>query len=234
MRNLVGDPDAIAVTLSSRGGGIPGYRSAFLTGTQTLLQAFPGTRILFTSSTSVYGQTDGSDVDESSPTEPERETGRILLEAERIVLSHGGIVARLAGMYGPGRSVLLRKFLAREATIEGDGARWINQVHVSDAASALLHLLQRSDITGEVFNVCDNGPISQTELYQRLAEKTGLPLPPPTAISPNRKRAWTNKRVSNLKLLRTGWTPEYPDIFAAINNQGLNVLAGTAEDFMST
>src|SRR5690606_26219603 len=97
VRNLVGDPDAIAVTLSSRGGGIPGYRSAFLTGTQTLLQAFPGTRILFTSSTSVYGQTDGSDVDESSPTEPERETGRILLEAERIVLSHGGIVARLAG-----------------------------------------------------------------------------------------------------------------------------------------
>jgi hypothetical protein len=88
--------------------------------------------------------------------------------------------------------------------------------------------------SGEVFNVCDNGPISQTELYQRLAEKTGLPLPPPTAISPNRKRAWTNKRVSNLKLLRTGWTPEYPDIFAAINNQGLNVLAGTAEDFMST
>ncbi len=74
--------------------------------------------MLFTSSTSVYAQRDGSWVTEESETKPARETGRILLETEEFVLGHGGIVARLAGIYGPGRSALLSKFLAGEAIID--------------------------------------------------------------------------------------------------------------------
>ena len=63
-------------------------------------------RLLFTSSTSVYSQRDGSWVTEESETKPARETGRILLETEKLVLERGGMVARLAGIYGPGRSAV--------------------------------------------------------------------------------------------------------------------------------
>ena len=67
----------------------------------------PG-RFVFCSSTSVYGQTDGACVTEESPATPGRETGCILRETEDLVLQRTGTVARLAGIYGPGRSVLLR------------------------------------------------------------------------------------------------------------------------------
>ena len=68
--------------------------------------SFPAAKILFTSSTSVYAQCDGSRVTEESETKPLRETSRILLETENFVLDKGGIVARLAGIHGPGRSAL--------------------------------------------------------------------------------------------------------------------------------
>ena len=69
-------------------------------------------QVLITGSTSVYAQIDGLWVDETSETKPDRETGRILLEAEGIALDAGGLVARLSGLYGPGRSVIMRKFLS--------------------------------------------------------------------------------------------------------------------------
>ena len=83
----------------------------YLDGARNLLETFPGSKLLFTSSTSVYAQRDGSWVTEESDAKPMRETSRVLLETERLVLADAGIVARLAGIYGPGRSALLNKFL---------------------------------------------------------------------------------------------------------------------------
>src|SRR6266487_3835487 len=65
--------------------------------------------IIHCASSSVYAQCDGSWVTEESETNPAREEGRILLETEDLVLGDGGIVARLGGIYGPGRSALLTK-----------------------------------------------------------------------------------------------------------------------------
>jgi nucleoside-diphosphate-sugar epimerase len=62
------------------------------------------------------------------------------MEAERVTLAAAGIVARLSGIYGPGRSVILKKFLSGEARIEEDGRRLLNQIHRDDAARAILHL----------------------------------------------------------------------------------------------
>src|SRR4026208_894532 len=95
--------DAVIHCASSRGGGFESYRQIYLNGARNLLDRFAGTRMLFTSSTSVYAQRDGSWVTEESETKPARETGRILLETEKIVLGRGGTVARLSGIYGPGR-----------------------------------------------------------------------------------------------------------------------------------
>src|SRR6266487_6843332 len=116
--------DAVVHCASTRGGDVDLYRRVYLDGARHLLDRFVGSTILFTSSTSVYVQNDGRWVTEESATEPTRETGRVLLEVEKLVLSRGGTVARLAGIYGPGRSALLAKFLAGKAILEPENERF--------------------------------------------------------------------------------------------------------------
>lgn len=210
-------PDAIVHCASSGRGGADAYRSVYLSGIRNLVEAAPRARIVFTGSTSVYAQTDGSVVTEECPAEPTAETGRILLEAETVALAAGGIVARLAGIYGPGRFVYLRKLLAGEAVIEGDGSRWINQIHRDDAASALLRLCDPRVPAG-IYNVCDDARLTQGEVYRFLAARHGMPPPPASSALPNpeRKRGWSHKRVSNARLRSVGWVPRYPSCREAV------------------
>ena len=208
-------PDFIIHCASSGRGGAEAYRTVYLDGCRHLLQRFPGIPLLFTSSTSVYAQTDGSDVTEESPARPDRETGRILRETEDVVLSQDGIVTRLAGIYGPGRSVILRKFLRGESVIEEDGRRYLNQIHRDDAAAALFHLAKTSGGKPGVYNVADSSPLSQLECFTALSELFQRPLPPSGPRDPDRKRGWTHKRVSNAKLRATGWEPRYPSFLDA-------------------
>lgn len=206
-------PDLIIHCAASGRGGAEAYRHVYVAGCRNLSNVFPGVPLIFTSSTSVYPQTDGSVVTEDSPTEPDRETGLLLLEAERLVLEAGGTVARLSGIYGPGRSVILSKFLNGTAVIEEDGRRFLNQIHRDDAARALLHLASGGH--RGLFNVCDTHPLSQLECHRALAGLFSLPLPPSGPRDLNRKRGWTHKRVSNAKLRSTGWVPEFPSFLDA-------------------
>lgn len=206
--------EAIIHCASSGRGGADAYRAVYLGGARNLLTVLAPQRLLFTSSTSVYAQNDGAWVTEESPAEPDRETGRILRETEDLVLGTGGCVARLAGIYGPGRSVLLKKFLTGEAMLEGGGTRWINQIHRDDIASALARLLERR-ATG-LFNASDDTPMTQREIYTWLATHFARPLPPTGPIDANRKRGVTSKRVSNAKLRGLGWWPRYPSFRDAV------------------
>ena len=210
----LGPFDALVHCASSGRGGAEQYRRVYLEGAQNLAAAFAPASLLFTSSTSVYAQTDGAWVTEESPAQPDRETGRLLRETEDFVVSQNGIIARLAGIYGPGRSVLLRKFFDNTALIEGDGTRWINQAHRDDIASALVHLVHHR-VHG-VHNVSDDHPLTQCELYTWLARRFQQALPPSGPIDPHRKRGWTSKRVSNAKLRALGWAPRFPSFYAAI------------------
>jgi nucleoside-diphosphate-sugar epimerase len=218
----VGDPaavkslpaaDFIVHCAASGRGGAEAYQQVYVNGCRNLTARFPGVPLLFTSSTSVFAQTDGSVVTEDSPAIPDRETGRLLLEAERITLSAGGTVARLSGIYGPGRSVILKKFLSGEAVIEEDGRRFLNQIHRDDAARAILHLATIG--ARGVFNVSDSTPLAQLACYQALSAMFSRPLPPTGPRDLNRKRGWTHKQVSNAKLRATGWNPEFPSFPAA-------------------
>lgn len=222
---------------SGRGGGPEQYRAVYVEGARHLREAFPAARFFFTSSTSVYPQTDGREITEDSPAEPDRETGRLLRLAEEGTLAAGGLVGRLAGIYGPGRSVLLRQFLEGRSVIDirteppatPDG-RWINQIHVVDAARAILHLLDGEgdgDTEGagiphpsrreRVFNISDSTPLLQRALYSELSSRFQLPPPPEAPPDVSRKRGWTHKRVSNARLRAAGWEPLYPDWFAALD-----------------
>src|SRR4029077_9380984 len=146
--------DAVIHCASSRGGDAEAYRRGSPDCAHHLLETFPQAKMLFTSSTSVYAQRDSSWVTEESETKPLRETSRILLEVEKLILEKGGIVARLAGIYGPGRSALLTKFVNGTATIAPSNDRFVNQVHRDDIASALFLLLNREAVTsGQIYNV---------------------------------------------------------------------------------
>lgn len=207
------DADFIVHCAASGRGGAEAYQRVYVDGCRNLTIKFPGVPVLFTSSTSVYPQTDGSVVTEECPAIPGRETGRLLLDAESIVLDAGGIVARLSGIYGPERSVILKKFLSGEALIEEDGRRFLNQIHRDDAARAILHLATIR--AAGVFNVCDSSPISQIDCYRALSEMFDLPRPPSGPRDLNRKRGWTHKQVSNAKLRATGWRPEFSSFLDA-------------------
>jgi nucleoside-diphosphate-sugar epimerase len=225
----VSQPDALIAAFpggviffcaSSGQGGPREYRAVFLEGTRNLLRQFPESRLVFCSSTSVYGQTDGSRVDEGSATEPERETGRVLLAAEQAVLEGGGTVARLAGLYGPGRCVALRKLLDGKAVLEGEGERWLNNLHQEDAAAALLHLAGEPE--PGIFNVVDDEPVRQRDWFAWVCEELARPLPQFGPRDADRKRAWTHKAVSNGRLRATGWKPVYPTF-----REGLRALLGS-------
>jgi nucleoside-diphosphate-sugar epimerase len=218
--------DAVIHCASSRGGDVETYRQIYLNAARHLCDSFPKARILFTSSTSVYAQRDGSWVNEKSVTEPVRETSRILLEVEKLVLENGGVIARLAGIYGPQRSALLSKFLNGTATINPDNDHFVNQVHRDDIASALFLLLNReAPASAQIYNVVDDQPVLQSECYRWFAQRLNRPIPPMRKSEQPRKRGDTNKRVSNAKLHRSGWTPAYPTFADAMEESVLPSFA---------
>lgn len=211
------DFDVVIHCVSSRGGDEEQYGRLYLGGVRHLRAVFPEAIILFTSSTSVYAQIDGSVVDETSAAEPGHANGKILRETEEVVLTAGGIVMRLGGIHGPGRSALVTKFLRGERTAR-DPERFINHIHRDDIVSALLLLAERRhEYPGEIFNVVGDEPIKALEAYEWLAPRLRKPVPPATAnVVPNR-RGESNKRVSNMKLRALGWTPRYPTFEAAMS-----------------
>lgn len=211
-----GDFDVVVQCVSTRGGDVEDYRRLYLGGARTLSHRFPGARLLLTSSTSVYAQTDGAIVDETSPAEPVHEKGKILRETEDLILAGGGIVARLGGIHGPGRSHFLSRFLEGKAVIDPTEQRFINQVHRDDISSALLLLTDQPSDKGDVFNVVGDRAITTKEAYEWLAVQLGKPLPPPAPASVERKRGRSNKQVSNAKLKALGWQPRYPTFVAAM------------------
>ncbi|MDB6040424.1 MAG: NAD-dependent epimerase/dehydratase [Verrucomicrobiales bacterium] len=213
--------DWVINTISSTKGGAEEYRSVYLKGTANLLECFrsqPPRKYIYTSSTSVYGQIDGSPVKETSPTLPPSETSRILVETEELLLkahrtsNFPAIILRVAGIYGPDRGHLLQQYLKNEARIAGKGDRIINMIHRDDLVSVILSAL-RSGRPGEIYNVVDDEPVAQIHFFRWLSETLGKWMPPFATEAENaqRKRGLTNKRVHNRRLkMELGCTLKYP------------------------
>ena len=198
------------VNCVAAGGGADDYRQVYLQGARNLidwLAPSPPKKFVYTSSTSVYGQTDGSQVKESSPTEPLAETAKILVETEKVLLAGAqekkfpAVILRVAGIYGPDRGHWFKQFLKNEARIEGDGLRYLNMIHRDDLIGCIIAAL-KSGRPGEIYNAVDDEPVNQMNFFQWLAGTVGKYPPPSVPENPgeNRKRGATNKRVSNQKL----------------------------------
>ncbi len=202
--------DWVVNCVASSRGGVTEYQDVYLQGTRNLiewLKPSPPAKFVYTSSTGVYAQKDGSEVTEASLAEASTPTGRVLVETENLLLAaargHGfpAVILRAAGIYGPGRGYWFRQFLAGEAVIEGDGGRFLNMIHRDDLARAIIAALKHGR-SGEIYNAVDDEPVLQIEVFRWLAARLRKPMPPSVETSPRArgKRGVTNKRVLNHKL----------------------------------
>jgi nucleoside-diphosphate-sugar epimerase len=211
-----------AVHCVATGGDAENYRQVYLEGTRRLVEwlaASPPKKFVYTGSTSVYGQTDGSQVKENSPAEPAAETAKVLVETEKVLMGafqekkFPSIVLRVAGIYGPGRGHRFKQFIKNEAKIEGNGTQSINMIHSDDVVGCILAAL-KSGRPGEIYNVVDDEPVSVRTFFEWLGATLGKYPPPSVPANPDedRKRGATNKRVSNRKLkMELGYQFKHPN-----------------------
>jgi nucleoside-diphosphate-sugar epimerase len=197
-------------------------RDVYVDGLKNVLQCLPPTlkRLVFVSSTGVYGQTDQEWVDEDSPACPRNESGAVCLEAEECLRDWAGagqtsvVVLRFAGLYGPGRMVR-RSILERGEPIPGDPSKFLNLIHIDDAASAAAAALKAAE-PEPLYVISDDRPVTRAEYYSRMAAVIGAPEPrfePPAPDSPEGTRDVTNKRIRNDRMKRgLIATLDYPDI----------------------
>jgi nucleoside-diphosphate-sugar epimerase len=210
LRDLPVDLDAVVYAASAGGSTPEAYEAAYLRGLQNLLDAVAASRLIFVSSTAVYGDRQGVWTNEESPTEPDHFSGRILLEAEKIAL--GGpvpaVVLRLGGIYGPGRERLIREVAEGRATRPAEPL-FTNRIHREDAAGAIAHLLalERPE---PVYLGADSEPADLGAVYAWIAAQLGLPEPPTSSATGDGRLSRGSKRCSNARLLASGYAFLYP------------------------
>lgn len=147
-------------------------------GLRAVLDALPDStgKIVYVSTTGVYGEADSDWVDEDSPCRPTREAGRIALAAEEVLRGHRlgarAIILRLAGIYGPGRIPRIADVLAG-APLEVPSRAQANLIHVDDAVSAVLAADARAQ-PPRTYNVADGCPASRREFYRLVASLLGV------------------------------------------------------------
>lgn len=187
------------------------YRAIFVDGLRHLLDALDRrklARVLFVSSSAVYGEHDGDWVDEATPTDPPGFNGAVLLEAEQWLAEQSlpSTVLRLAGLYGPGRLQLIERLRAGQLRVPRETPHWANRIHVDDAAAAIAHLLQLKSPQPLYLGV-DDTPMPLDELYDFLAALIDAPLPAEGAAP----AGVGSKRLRNARLRASGWAPQWPD-----------------------
>jgi len=193
----------------------------YVGGLANVLAALPQVdRIIYISSTSVYGQTDGSLVDELAETVPLEDSGRTVLEAERTLRASrpDAIILRFAGIYGPDRLLRKAAILAGKPFV-GDAEKWLNLIHVDDGCRAV-QLAETSATPGSTYNIADDTPVTRRQFYTRLVEALSSgPArfePHPPGQVPTRE---ANRRISNAKAKRElGFVPMFPSYIEGLAN----------------
>lgn len=206
------DTEVVVISTAARERSEAAYRSAYVDGTANVLDALDRDgvhprRILFVSSTAVYGDAGGGWLDEDSPTAPASVTGAVIREAEDLLHARrpDAIVLRLAGIYGPGRTRLIDQ--VRSGTADPGQGQLTNRIHRDDAASAIVHLTTAVADPAPLYLGVDNEPVEKREVLRFLAAELGTELRPE---EPSNSSRGGNRRLSNTRLLSTGFEFSYP------------------------
>jgi nucleoside-diphosphate-sugar epimerase len=190
-----------------------GYQKAYVQTSQLLVdslhtQELKPRLLIFVSSSAVYGQTDGSWVDETSITGPESFSGKRLLEAEDIIKKSGfsSTIVRFSGIYGPNRNRLIEQVRQGKASAS---PHITNRIHADDCARTLAHLIELNR-TGNsldpIYLATDSAPTSMIEVVTWLAAQMGVT----EFLSETTTNERGNKRCSNQHLLDSGFEFTYP------------------------
>jgi nucleoside-diphosphate-sugar epimerase len=215
------DADRLVFAASSGGRGADAARRVFVDGLRATVEEFAGRddppeRLVYTSSTGVYGDHGGDWVDEETPLEPTTEKTQVLAAAEEVALSAPipATVARFAGLYGPDR-YRLERYLDGPVT-EG----YLNMVHRDDAAGAVRFALDGDGDVDGVLLVVDDEPVDKWTFADWLADACGVDRPPKRTKADRlaagdlsaaaRRRIETSKRCSNRRLRSLGYDLAYP------------------------
>jgi nucleoside-diphosphate-sugar epimerase len=211
LHDLLADREAVYLTIAPTGRDVD-YRDVYLAAAQSLVSAITDTpvrRIIYTGSTRVYGQDDGSWVHESSQTEPRDENGRVLLQTEQTLMGNttglGATILRLGGIYGPERDYR-RRIRGLAGTTRTDGDLYVNLVHLDDIVQALVALLTLP--YHGVLNLVDDSPERRRAMYDRVLEEANLS---PIRWTERKGITGHGKRVRNDLIKRTlGITLRHP------------------------
>ncbi|MET1020812.1 MAG: NAD-dependent epimerase/dehydratase family protein [Arthrobacter sp.] len=226
---LPADTAAVVVAIAADSPTPEAYRAAYVDGLSNVLDAVlaasaPVRRVLFVSSTAVYGDAGGDWIDERTTPGPGGFSGRVIREAEDLLyrrLTGTGItpvVLRLGGIYGPGRTRLIDMVRGGTAEIPAE-PRFTNRIHRDDAAAAIVHLCTLDAEPGPLYLGVDNEPAELGGVLRFLAAELGLPQPPSGAVESARGAGGGqgagpsrggNKRCSNALLRSTGFEFAYP------------------------
>lgn len=208
LQQLPDDVEAVVACLAPGARGTKTYERTYLDAVRTLLDAYARreTRsFVYTGSTGVFEQTDGSEVSERTAVLPASDTAHVLVRAEQQVLARAKscptCVVRLSGLYGPGRfGVVDRVREGRLALGPGDDA-WLNFCHRTDAARSVVAALDRGR-AGDIYHASDATPVRRRDLILWVADRFGFdpgraPEGPATAATPNRRvgAAWSRKQL---------------------------------------
>ena len=182
------------------------YRRAYLEGLRAFERRGHIHRIVFASSTAVYGEVEGW-VDEETPCVPRSSSGQILLEAEELVrtIASEAVVLRLGGIYGPGRDQTIRRIREGLAIAPAEGPRFGNRIHRDDAAAAFVHALSAAP---GCYTVVDDDPADLREVQRWLCERLEIDVSSLTPASPSQRGG--PKRVRNRRLRESGLELGYP------------------------
>ena len=190
------------------------YYSHYVDGLKNVLNALTNTDVLrhvfFVSSTRMYGQSSNALMDEMMTPVPQDFGGSRLLEAEKLLdqphQKWRGTALRLTGIYGPGREYMIN--LARDPSKWPLKNSWTNRIHRDDAAAFIVHLIKRlinNLPVDDCYVVTDSHPVSQYEVLRWMADKMGV------SVDGRLPEVVGGKRMSNQRMLSTGFSLEYPD-----------------------
>lgn len=186
-------------------------------------------RVIYISTTGVYGDCGGAWVTEDTPPQPRSSRGRRRLDAEQALRAWSVtskvdvVILRVPGIYGPGRWPLER-LRAAIPVVHPEEAPWSNRIHADDLAQVCVRVAEHAP-AGALYNVCDGQPSPMTEYFYAVADHFGLPRPP--AISFEEARRVLNpmslsfleesRRLDNSRMLRElGMTLTYPNLAAGL------------------
>lgn len=185
------------------------YQRAYVDGVKHVVAALPEPpkTLLFTSSTSVYGQADSTTVDEQSPAEPCTATGKIMRTAEQQVQALGGTAVRFSGIYGPGRGFLLER-VKQGISAPLEPVSFTNRIHRDDCAGVLAHLVKlatQGERLAPVYLASDDQPAPLAEVMDWLAGELNV-----TITERSMSRGTGSKRCNNGFLRTSGYQFIYP------------------------